>query len=175
MDTGTDELRQQEAGHQSILIRRPGVFAAVVVPLACLSFVWIQAPTKYLLGCALSGLALGTLGVIAPTPKKCRLPLGSRVSLLLPEQTTFLGVENRMAAHASRLAGLHRFRRPSRAAHAAPTPADPGRRCFTSSGNESGCEWIEKLRPERDSLNGGDLWQLEQMSGTNDRANTRAF
>lgn len=107
--------------------------------------------------------------------EKCRLPLGSSVSLLLPEQTTFLGVENRMAAHASRLAGLHRFRRPSRAAHAAPTPADPGRRCFTSSGNESGCEWIEKLRPERDSLNGGDLWQLEQMSGTNDRANTRAF
>lgn len=131
MDTGTDELRQQEAGHQSILIRRPGVFAAVVVPLACPSFVWIQAPTKYLLGCALSGLALGTLVVIAPTPKNAAYLWAAVFLFCCPNKLLFSGLRIEwlptlqgllvFIASAALLALLTLHRRPrTRAADASP-------------------------------------------------------
>lgn len=69
MATGTNEWDQRQAEHQSVLIRRPGAFAAVSIPLACLSFLWIQAPVDYLLWCVASGTILGALLFAAMLPK----------------------------------------------------------------------------------------------------------
>ena len=92
MKNETNEQEQQEVRVQSILIRRPGAFAAVVVPLSLLSFLWIQAPTKYLFGCALSGLALGTLVVIVPTPKNTAYVWAAVFLLCCPNKLLFSGL-----------------------------------------------------------------------------------
>ena len=69
MATGTNEWDQRQGEHQSVLIRRPGTFAAVSIPLACLSFLWIQAPVDYLLWCVVGGIFWGALLFAGMLPK----------------------------------------------------------------------------------------------------------